>query len=78
MEIVKKAGVALLDGSEYEMKVNPDGNHVKIILDKLKANNGYCPCMPMKTKDTICPCKYMRKFKACRCGLYVKEGDKEE
>lgn len=74
MPTVKKEGAVLLDVSKYGMKVNPDGDHVKSILDKLEANNGYCPCMPMKTQDTICPCKYMRKFKACRCGLYVQEG----
>lgn len=50
---------------------NPDEKHVKLIRDKLKANNGYCPCMPMKNKDTICPCRYMRELNVCRCGLYV-------
>ena len=34
----------------------------------------YCPCQPNQTPDTICPCKYMKKHNACRCGLYVKEG----
>ena len=33
----------------------------------------YCPCQPNQTSDTICPCKYMKKHNACRCGLYVKE-----
>ena len=31
----------------------------------------YCPCQTGTTKDTICPCKYMRNYGACRCGLYV-------
>lgn len=34
----------------------------------------YCPCQPNQTPDTVCPCKYMKKHNACRCGLYVKEG----
>ncbi|PWM76704.1 MAG: hypothetical protein DBY32_11305 [Phascolarctobacterium sp.] len=36
----------------------------------------YCPCQPNRTPDTICPCKYMRVYGACRCGLYeeVKDG----
>lgn len=30
----------------------------------------YCPCQQQQNRDTICPCKYMRKYNACRCGLY--------
>lgn len=81
MNIVKKRGVALLlkneEAAKYGMKVNPDTLHVVKILAKLAANEGYCPCMPMKNPDTICPCKYMRKLKACRCGLYVRCDDAE-
>ena len=54
------------------MKLNKNKEHVKLIREKLKANDGYCPCMPTKTKDTICPCRYMREMSVCRCGLYVK------
>lgn len=54
------------------MKLNTDIKHVQLIQEKLKGNDGYCPCMPTKTKDTICPCKYMRELSVCRCGLYVK------
>lgn len=61
----------------FGMKVNTDTEHVREILDKLKKNDGYCPCMPTKIKDTICPCRYMRKFKACRCGLYMRCDDAE-
>lgn len=57
----------------YGMRVNPNTNHVDKILAKLKANESYCPCMPTKSADTICPCKYMRELKACRCGLYVRK-----
>lgn len=30
----------------------------------------YCPCQPNVSADTICPCKFMREYKACKCGLY--------
>lgn len=56
------------------MELNPDGKHVKKITDKLVANDGYCPCLPVKTADTICPCKYARTMQVCRCGIFVKEG----
>lgn len=48
------------------------------VVARLKLNDGYCPCQPNKNKDTICPCRYMRKFNTCRCGLYVKKTEGEE
>lgn len=46
------------------------------IKDKIKKLGGYCPCSPIKTEDTICPCKEFRESveleKPCHCGLYVK------
>ena len=81
MTIVKREGVTLLHvkqtANKYGMKVNPDSSHVFTIIEKIYENDGYCPCMPMKTNDTKCPCKYMRKLKACRCGLYVMCDDAE-
>jgi ferredoxin-thioredoxin reductase catalytic subunit len=59
------------------MKVNPDSEHVFTIIEKIYNNDGYCPCMPMKNDATKCPCRYMRKMKACRCGLYVRCDDAE-
>ena len=55
------------------MKLNTDKEHVKKIQDKLIANDNYCPCYPHKTEDTQCPCKYIRQYQSCRCGLYVRE-----
>ena len=42
---------------------------------KMKEMTGdyYCPCQTAKTKETICPCVYMRDYNACRCGLYKKK-----
>ena len=54
------------------MKTNPDINHVQVIIDKLNKNDGFCPCLPNRNEDTICPCRYMRELQACRCGLYVR------
>lgn len=33
----------------------------------------YCPCQSNRTEYTICPCRYMREYGACRCGLFVPE-----
>lgn len=65
------------------MKVttNPDKEYVKEIREKLKANNGYCPCRIRKTEDTKCMCKEFRDMiernesGTCHCGLYVVSAD---
>lgn len=68
----------LLENSKkYGMTINSDARRVDTVLMKLQDNKikygkTYCPCMPNHNEDTICPCKYMRRYKVCRCGLYVK------
>lgn len=55
--------------------VRMKGTEARIVLDALKANNGYCPCSIIKNEDTKCPCKEFRKQAdpgECRCGLYTK------
>lgn len=61
------------------IKLNPDTELVTEIKNKLKENNGYCPCRILKTPDTKCMCKEFRdminegKTGFCHCGLYVFE-----
>ena len=41
----------------------------------VKANDGYCPCMRVRTPDTKSMCKEFRELKEtgiCHCGLYKK------
>lgn len=71
------------NANKYGMKVNPKPYVVCTVLEKLGSNQTkygapYCPCLPTHSEDTICPCRYMREMRACRCGLYVRkeEGDK--
>ena len=52
----------------------------KEIIEKLKANDGYCPFALVKTPDTVCMCKEFPDMEegTCHCVLYVKEKiDKE-
>jgi ferredoxin-thioredoxin reductase catalytic subunit len=56
------------------MKVikNPEWTEeqVKAFEQKIKDNDGYCPCALMKTKDTKCMCKQFRdQIKAKELGL---------
>ena len=56
---------------------NPDKDFVKEFREKLKENNGYCPCSLVKNENTKCRCKEFREqIKAgilgeCHCGLFV-------
>lgn len=61
------------------IKVNPDEEYVREIRQKLKANNGYCPCSLIKNEDTKCMCKEFRESESgwCHCGLYHKECEED-
>ena len=57
------------------IELNPDKEFVKEFREKLKANDGYCPCRVVKTPETKCMCKEFKEQKEgyCHCGLYIKE-----
>ena len=56
------------------IKTNSDKELVADIRKRLKENDGYCPCMLHKNKDTKCMCKEFREQEEgeCHCGLYIK------
>ena len=60
-----------------EILMNPDGDYVREIKEKLKLNGGYCPCQLIKSDDTRCICKDFREMIkqgrpcSCHCGLYI-------
>lgn len=53
---------------------NPNEKLVAEIKQKLKENNGYCPCSLIKSDDTKCMCKEFRETDEgmCHCGIYIK------
>lgn len=53
---------------------NPDTETVQLVRQKLKQNDGYCPCKLIKNQDTLCVCKEFREagLGPCHCGLYIK------
>jgi ferredoxin-thioredoxin reductase catalytic subunit len=55
--------------------INPDEEYVNEIRQKLKENDGYCPCRLTKSEDTKCMCKEFKEQEDgyCHCGLYFKE-----
>lgn len=75
----KYEDILKMDAQKYGYKIKSE-ERLKVLAGKFKIQKEqygemYCPCQPNKTQDTICPCKYMRNYGACRCGLYeqVKE-----
>jgi ferredoxin-thioredoxin reductase catalytic subunit len=57
-------------------KLNPDEKHVAKIVRSLNGmevhlGKPYCPCRPIRSDKTICPC--VSNFDDCVCKLYVKE-----
>lgn len=75
----KYEDILKMDAQKYGYKIKNE-ERLKVLATKFKQQKEqygemYCPCQPNKTRDTICPCKYMRNYGACRCGLYeqVKE-----
>ena len=63
-KIAHEAGYAISDNE----------NRVNNILKKLNERDGHCPCGGM-TDEFICPCEMMRRYGACKCGLYMNVKD---
>jgi len=66
------------------IQLNPNKNIVSEIRQKLKENNGYCPCKIIKNKNTKCMCKEFKDavwagyIGECHCGLYISGGIKND
>ena len=56
----------------YKTIKNPDKEFLKNLKKELKDNGGYCPCRPVKTPETKCPCKWYKEDGECICGLYIQ------
>lgn len=54
------------------MMLNPDTEIVRTVLERLKENDGYCPCQVERSDDTKCPCRMVRERGECVCCLYVR------
>ena len=49
--------------------ISSDDKKVDGILDALNRRNGHCPCGG-NGDQFLCPCKNMREYGICKCGLY--------
>ena len=62
-----------------KVHITPDKALQDLILQGLRKNDGYCPCIMNSkgNKEYKCICKDMRENvpvgNACHCGLYIKD-----
>ena len=77
--MVTKISQIQTDPNTSVIMENQDKAIVDRIRNALKERDGFCPCAPRKTPDTLCPCKNFRdKVKDpsysgyCHCRLYYK------
>lgn len=56
------------------IKISDDADLVNEIRQRLKENDGYCPCSLEKNEATKCMCLDFRNQAngQCHCGLYIK------
>ena len=60
---------------EFDIFKNPFKEEYEEITEAVKLNENYCPCMPVKSEDTLCMCKAFRESKEtdyCHCGRFYK------
>lgn len=63
---------------------NSDPDYVREMKNKIKENDGYCPCKVDRTEDTKCMCKEFRDMisnketGSCHCGLFFVINEVEE
>ena len=75
----KPEGEDAPDEQAYKIRFNESITVAQVnkMLDKIDANDGYCPCQPGKSEDTKCHCKDLRVNKGigepCICNIYVKQ-----
>ena len=65
---------------KFTIKKNPNREDYDEISEAVAANDGYCPCMSLKSEDTKCMCHSFRisdRADFCHCGRYFKVPDLE-
>ena len=66
------------DLGEFEHQgymLNPDNNHVNMIIEGIKKKDGYCPCRVQKIPENICCCTDVIENGHCCCKLWLKTED---
>lgn len=65
--------IAATNGYSIRAEERLDALSDKFLGQVTKYGRMYCPCQNVRNEDTVCPCRYMRSYGVCKCGLYQKE-----
>ena len=71
---IKKNSKVLPTNMDYSVRSEErlDALSDKFLGQVVKYGRMYCPCQNVRNEDSICPCRYMRSYSVCRCGLFTK------
>lgn len=59
---------------EFEdTQLNPKEKVREKIIERIKLNDGYCPCVAQLDSSTKCPCVTYLESHNCHCNLYIKK-----
>ena len=61
--------------------VTKDKKQAAEIRQAIRDNDGYCPCVLIKSPETKCMCKEFKEQTTpgyCHCGLYYKTTEEEK
>lgn len=53
--------------------LNPDRDHVNMIIEGIYRKDGHCPCRVKVDDTTLCPCDEFRETGVCKCQLFIKK-----
>lgn len=59
----------------FKVIKNPDTDTYIEVTKAVQENDGYCPCLLVKSEETKCPCKefiFSESEGLCHCGRYKK------
>ena len=75
-EIFNNIVTRLMEGENIEQfeyqgyRLNRNTEHVKLIIEGLKAKERYCPCRVQKVPENICCCETFINTGKCCCKLW--------
>jgi ferredoxin-thioredoxin reductase catalytic subunit len=69
MDTILVADIPIIEFHDTELNMRLKDK----ILARIVANDGYCPCVPERNRDTLCACTNYIKTHNCHCSLYIKK-----
>lgn len=78
-EVFNEVVKLLMEGKEIEefehqgYELNPNKEHVKLIVQGLEKKERFCPCRVQKVEENICCCTDFIENGHCCCRLWLKK-----